>query len=333
VVGIWTSDGAIGEKVVTTVLLALFGATYVVMPPTVLAGRPIDQYRMLGCLLVLTVALILVGGPAMTGLWVYVGVAAAMVLPLTQTIVLAVVLAVLMIVLTRNSPDGVSWELALTLVALAVWMSAFTRNIRLTAELRMTRDELAAAAVAAERSRIARDLHDILGHSLTGIAVKAGLARRLVDRDPAAATAEIADIERLAREALGDVRATAAGIRGTSLAGELAAAAAMLRAAGIRPVLPQAVDDVSPAGREVFGFVVREAVTNVVRHSGATTCTISLAPERIEIADDGGGSAAGPGNGGGLLGLAERVEAAGGQLSAGPESGRGFRVVATVGTS
>jgi two-component system sensor histidine kinase DesK len=291
---------------------------------------PTRRWSLIGGLLALTGVMMLVGGPAFCGIWVYVGVAAALLFPAAQAVGLAILLAVVMLILTRDDPGGSSWELALTLVALTVWMSAFTRNILLTAELESTRDQLAAAAVAAERSRIARDLHDILGHSLTGIAVKAGLARRLVERDPAAATREITDIERLAREALADVRSTAAGIRGTSLAGELAAAAAMLRAAGIRPVLPQAVDEVIPAGREVFGFVVREAVTNVVRHSGASVCTITLGPERIEIADDGRGLGHMPGGGRGLLGLAERVRAAGGELRAGPRAEGGFAVVATV---
>ena len=112
-------------------------------------------------------------------------------------------------------------------------MVGFAGNIRLNIELRRTREQLAVAAVAAERERIGRDLHDILGHSLTAIAVKAGLARRLVERDPQAAAIEIGDVERLARDALKDVRATASGYREVTLAAELAVAGAVLRAAGI----------------------------------------------------------------------------------------------------
>ena len=332
-VGIWSSDGSILAKIATTVLLIAFGAWYVWMPPLVLGQSISRRYQVLSVLLVLSVALILIGGPSMSGVWVYLGVAAGLILPWRHALVVGLALGGAMVALTWHAPGGPQWELAVTVVALTLWMGGFAGNIRLTAELRQTRDELANAAVTAERARIARDLHDILGHSLTAIAVKAGLARRLVDRDPEAATREIADVERLAREALTDVRATAAGIRGTSLAVELAAAASVLRAAGIRPVLPQAVDDVTPAGREVFGFVVREAVTNVIRHSGATTCTITLEPSRIEIADDGRGPEDQPGSGRGVIGLAERVQASGGHLWAGPGPNNGFVVVATVGAS
>src|SRR5699024_3046 len=113
---------------------------------------------------------------------------------------IAAALAIGMLVIAGVAGDALPWELALTLVALTLWMAGFAGNIRLTIELRDTREELARAAVAAERARIGRDLHDILGHSLTAIAVKAGLARRLTDRDAAAAATEIGDVERLARD-------------------------------------------------------------------------------------------------------------------------------------
>ncbi len=329
--GIWGSDGSTATKVAATVLLVAFGVTYALLPPLVMDHPGWPVYRTLAIMLTLTVPLIILMGADASALWIYVGVAGGMLLPRTQAFGFAVLLAAAMLALTSSVPGGAQWELALTLVALTLWMVGFAGNIRLTLELARTRDELARTAVAAERERIARDLHDILGHSLTAIAVKAGLARRLVDRDPAAATLEIADVERLAREALSDVRATASGMRDVSLAGELAMAGAVLRAAGIRPVLPQAVDDVAPAGREVFGYVVREAVTNVVRHSEAASCTITLAPDRIEIADDGRGpDPTAPGNGSGLAGLGDRVRAAGGTLTSGPRPDGGFAVVASM---
>src|SRR5664279_5576972 len=138
------------------------------------------------------------------------------------------------------------------------------------------------------------------------------------------AAVEIADVERLAREALADVRATASGYREVSLAGELAVAAAVLHAAGIRAELPRAVDAVNPAAREVFGYVIREAVTNVVRHSGASSCTVTLEPNSIEIVDDGRGPADGEQCGNGLPGLADRLAAVCGTIEAGPLPGGGF---------
>jgi two-component system sensor histidine kinase DesK len=263
-------------------------------------------------------------------------VAGAALLPPRWAIPLAVVLAAVMILLEWWAGGELEWELAATLVAVSLWMVGFASNVRLNIELRRTQDELARTAVAVERERIGRDLHDILGHSLTAIAVKAGLARRLIDRDTPAAAAEIVDVERLAREALSDVRATAAGYRDVSLAGELAVARSVLQAAGIRAVLPTAVDDVSPQGRQVFGYVVREAVTNVIRHSGAGRCEILLSPVRLEVRDDGrGGSGGGRSLFGppasGLDGLERRVADVGGTFVAGPLPGGGFHVVASVG--
>jgi two-component system sensor histidine kinase DesK len=210
------------------------------------------------------------------------------------------------------------------------------RLIRTVGRLREANEQIAALAVAAERERLARDLHDLLGHSLTTITVKAGLARRLIETGRAEdrAVGEIRDVEALSRSALSDVRATVSEYRTVSLAGELAGARAALRAADIDADLPRAVDDVDPALRAVFGYVVREAVTNVVRHSGASVVRIRLGPKWITVTDDGGGTdddTAGNGAvGAGLRGLTERLAAAGGTLDAGPEPGGGFTVRAEV---
>jgi two-component system sensor histidine kinase DesK len=231
--------------------------------------------------------------------------------------------------LTDGQPAN--WELAGALIGLSFWMCAFMGNIRLTRELEITRQELAVAAVTAERERIGRDLHDILGHSLTAIAVKAGLARRLIEQGSRGAVDEVADVERLAREALADVRATASGYREVSLGSELAVAATVLRAAGITAHLPGAVDAVDPAAREVLGYVTREAVTNVVRHSAATCCTITVGSHWLEVVDDGRLPTGGrPGAGSGLPGLRQRVQQAGGVLETGPLPGGGFRVRAAL---
>ncbi len=314
-----------------------FGLIYIFAVP--FGMRSTDRRRLLIPLSMFALSWLLAPliGPDLSVLWIFVGVAAAAMVSLVQTLIVALVLAVGMIGLSQAYGQDPIWELAITLVGVSMWMAGFVRNIKMNQDLREAREELATLAVAAERQRIARDLHDILGHSLTAITVKAALAGRLVERDPAAATVEIADVERLARETLADVRATASGIRDISLAAELAIAHAVLQAAGVVATLPQAVDDVDPAGREVFGFVVREAVTNVVRHSAATRCVVTVTPSSIEIRDNGPIAGAGtlrdtrrlPGSG--LRGLAERLAAVGGNLTAGPVAGVGFVVRAEIG--
>ncbi|MEV4253963.1 histidine kinase [Spirillospora sp. NPDC049652] len=191
------------------------------------------------------------------------------------------------------------------------------------------RTEVARLASEAERNRIARDLHDLLGHSLTAITVKSNLARRLAGADADRAAAEIAEVERLSRQALGEVRAAVSGYHEVTLPGELARGREMLRAAGVTADLPSAVDVVDPACRELFGWVVREGVTNVVRHARATRCTVTLSAAEVEIVDDGVGSSSGPGNG--LTGLRERVAAAGGVVQSGPAGARGWRLRVVVG--
>jgi two-component system sensor histidine kinase DesK len=204
--------------------------------------------------------------------------------------------------------------------------------IRANSELREAREELARMAVAADRERMARDLHDVLGHSLTTITVKAGLARRLLERgEDDRAAAEVADVERLGRQALADVRSTVSANRVTSLAKELAGAREALRAAEITAELPHAVDDVPADLQAAFAHVVREGVTNTIRHSGASTCTIRLTPDSVEVVDDGVGSPADTPAGNGLRGLSERLAAVGGWVESGslPNGGHRLRAECT----
>jgi two-component system sensor histidine kinase DesK len=222
---------------------------------------------------------------------------------------------------------------ALLLAAFATF--GVTRLAERNTDLLGAQREIHRLAVAGERARAARDLHDILGHSLTVVAVKAELAGRLLEVDPARAAVEIADVERLAREALADVRSTVGAYREVTLAGELAGARAALDAADIRADLPQKVPDLPPGRAELFGWAVREGVTNVVRHSGARRCTIRLGPDHVEVLDDGRGPhpdqpTAGPDpayGGHGLVGLRERADQAGGRVTIGRGTGgRGFRL-------
>jgi two-component system sensor histidine kinase DesK len=218
---------------------------------------------------------------------------------------------------------------AVLLAAAAVWSFrlAWQRQARLTAAER----DLSELAVEEERARIARDLHDILGHSLTVISVKAELAERLFDSDPDRARAELQDLQRLSRDALADVRSTAQGIRGISLPGEIASARMALESAGIEPHLPTVADEVPSRWRELFAWTLREGVTNVIRHSEASRCDVRLDVDRISVVDDGRGPCPDDGGGNGLEGLRQRARLAGATVttSPGPDE-RGFALTVSV---
>ncbi|TIC84036.1 sensor histidine kinase [Nocardioides sp. GY 10127] len=177
-------------------------------------------------------------------------------------------------------------------------------------------------ALTAERERVARDVHDVLGHSLTVVVLKAELAERLVDADPDRARAELAELRDLAREALAEVRSTVTGLRAADLDQELAAARTALEAAGVRADVPADGSALDPRRRPAAAWAVREAVTNVVRHAEARACAVELHPSGLRVADDGVGLAgSAPGNG--LRGLRERVAATGGLLEVADAPGGG----------
>jgi two-component system sensor histidine kinase DesK len=211
---------------------------------------------------------------------------------------------------------------ALVFTVLVVYV--FAEAIRANRALLAARAEVARLAQDAERNRIARDLHDLLGHSLTAITIKSDLARHIAEQESSKALGEITDVERLARQALTDVRAAVSGYREVTLAGELARGRELLRASGVTADLPTAVDVVDDTRQELFGWAVREGLTNVARHARATRCTVSITPSEVEIRDDGVGGRGTDGNG--LAGLRERVTAAGGTVEAGPAAPRGWRL-------
>ena len=208
----------------------------------------------------------------------------------------------------------INWPNGLSVLLVSLAMFGFFKVVESNIALAAARAEVARLAAENERSRIARDLHDLLGHSLTTITVKAGLARKLAEHgDAERAFAEIGEVEKLTRRTLGDVRAAVSAHREVTLTGELATAREVLRAAGMVSELPPSVAETEPQLSELFGWVVREAVTNVVRHSRAVHVRITLGPDFVEIFDDGRAGTYGAGNG--LRGLRERVEAAGGRLT------------------
>jgi two-component system sensor histidine kinase DesK len=196
-------------------------------------------------------------------------------------------------------------------------------------ELNQARAELARTAVAHERERFARDLHDLLGHSLSVIAIKAELARRLAPVDGERAAAEVADIETVARQALSEVRDAVSGYRRPALDVELEGARVALEAAGIEAMVERSSSNLDEDVEAVIGWAVREGATNVIRHSAARHCRIRVTADatraELEVADDGRGpNGAGAGNG--LGGLRDRVAAVQGTLKAGGGQDGGYRL-------
>jgi len=244
--------------------------------------------------------------------------------------IVGMVTAIVLIGLWQREEVGELFQTAFSMMLAAAVVMLMRQAIHLIRQLRTTQQELARSAVEQERLRFARDLHDLLGHSLSLIVVKAEVARRLAERDPAAAAREAAEIETIGRQALTEVRQAVTGYRMLRFADELVKAKGALTDAGIEPVtrvtdapLPSELDD-------VLGWVVREATTNVIRHSGAKSCVIALTRDKkwvLEVRDDGRGGSTAPGNG--LLGLRERLAAVDGTLETVNDHGYTLRATAS----
>jgi two-component system, NarL family, sensor histidine kinase DesK len=198
--------------------------------------------------------------------------------------------------------------------------------------LQATRKQLARTAVVEERERFSRDLHDLLGHTLSLIVVKAEVIRRLADRDTEAVAREAAEIEEIGRQALAEVREAVTGYREPRFATELDRARAALTDAGITVRVQEAGGPLPEGVGAPLAWAIREAATNVIRHSRARTCTVMIhvKPDiaRLEVVDDGVGSAGPAHRGTGLLGLQERLAAVGGTVST--SSGDGFQLVVSM---
>ncbi len=199
---------------------------------------------------------------------------------------------------------------------------------RSQAALRRTQDEVERLAKLAERERIARDLHDLLGHTLTVITRKAELARRLADKDPARAAVEIGEVEQVAREALKEVRSAVSGFRQTDLSTELAQARVALQSALIHFQSEVDAIDLDPATEQVLALALREATTNVLRHSQADSCRVRLENlddrVRLTVRDNGKGATESDEEGRegmGLTGMRERVTALGGDFKVDSQGG------------
>jgi two-component system sensor histidine kinase DesK len=206
---------------------------------------------------------------------------------------------------------------------------------RAKARLRLAHDEIEHMAKVAERERIARDLHDVLGHTLSLIVLKSELASKLAERDPERAREEIRDVERIARDALAEVRAAVSGYRTSGLEAEVQRARNTLATAGIRLETDVATRKVPPAHEAVLCLALREAITNVVRHSGARVVHLTLECTEtacsLSISDDGRGGNAPFGSG--LSGMRERVDILGGTLTRTGSGGTTLTVTLPLATS
>lgn len=197
-------------------------------------------------------------------------------------------------------------------------------------KLLMAQEEVEHLAKVAERERIARDLHDVLGHTLSVIVLKSELAAKLAEKDPARAASEIKDVERISRDALAQVRNTVRGYQALSLQAEAEQAAATLQAAGMKVACDFVPAQLPPTHEGVLALALREAVTNVIRHSQATSCDLRLRPVEggceLVVKDNGCGSMSA--EGAGLMGMRYRVEALGGKLQR--DVNAGTRLVITL---
>ena len=334
--------------VATAAMIALTGP--MVLSPLPQMSRKVPWEGLIG-IVGLSIAILAVGGPNGTNWVTALVVASAAVgrsMPTARLALLgaafctAAGVSVYAIEGALNSSNVLAFIAPPLAVAFAY---SAARRVELMTNLRETRAELARMAVADERLRIARDLHDLLGHTLSLITLKAELAGRLLDADPERAAREVADLERVARRSLSEVRAAVTSYRQPRLAAEIAAARHMLAAAGMDcQVHAPASFELPPATDALLAWTVREGATNVVRHSGARTVTITvgITADQVsaEIADDGVGPAwdadrrPGEPQGSGLSGLTERARAAGAEISSGEgPGGKGFRLLVRVPTT
>ncbi|MGW2282223.1 histidine kinase [Streptomyces sp. NPDC001770] len=296
-------------------------------------------------LVVFAAVLSLTLGPQWLVLFVYVNVSAGAALSLRAACRLIPAVTALMAGIGLADGADSAGELVLGLLVPALLggfaMTGVRQLMRTTHELREARATVAQLAANEERLRLARDLHDLLGHSLSLITLKSELAGRMLPGHPEQAALQVADIEQVSRQALADVRDAVTGYRRLTLPGELAGARTALAAAGITADVPADAPDadgLTAAREEALAWGLREAVTNAVRHSGARTCAVTLTPRQtldgqvleLAVADDGrGGAGSTPGNG--LTGLRERLAAVDGTLVARPaDTGRGFRLTLSV---
>lgn len=291
-------------------------------------SKPLARVVVHGTLVLLfglSVLLALTLGSEWLVLFVYVSVSAGAVLPPRQArlAIPAITAAMVLVGLKTDNPGHILPALVIPALLGGFAMTGVRQMIRTTIELREARATVAQLAANEERLRLARDLHDLLGHSLSLITLKSELAGRMLPDQPERAAQQVADIEKVSRQALVDVREAVTGYRRPTLPGELAGARTALAAAGIAADVTTEAPEVPERQEAALAWSLREAVTNVVRHSGARRCVIALTPRptldgqhlELTVEDDGQGGGASFGNG--LTGLSERVTEVGGTVTVG----------------
>ena len=310
------------------VLIALF------LPIYAATFRARDNRQILS--LVIALAALAVVGSLVNGgasvFAIYAAAVAGRLYPTRRAVQVVAALFGVVALLVVISPVPMPWRLAALAPALfftpVIGATSIFEAERDRANQRLLRanEEIERLATIAERERIARDLHDLLGHTLSVVVLKSELAARLIPADPDRATAEVNDIEHIGREALGEVRAAVTGYRARGLDAELAGARVALDAAGIDAEVHADPTDLRPEQESALAMAVREAVTNVVRHADAQRATISITTVdtrvRLEVTDDGRGTSGQEGSG--LTGMRERIAVLGGhvdvrQAGGGPE--------------
>jgi two-component system sensor histidine kinase DesK len=320
-------------------LFFAIGYTWLMWPHPVSPGARMQSRSRLAFLLFVALSLLvlvfsLVDGPAW--LWLFIGVSAiaGMLLPMRSAFAAVVLFTLLPLFITVGMKGGVVgvdwwWLIALMLLVrgLGLDMIGVARMSSAIRELHTARRELARLKVEEERVRLARDLHDLLGHTLSMITLKSELARLLIKEDPDRCAQELSEIERVARQTLREVREAVAGYRQPRLESELNGARQLLEAARIDAQIELITEELPPVIDAILAWTVREGVTNVIRHSRARHCLIRLTREHgsvcADVINDGGRRAhveSTAARGLGLSGLRERVTALGGRMEAGPLS-------------
>jgi two-component system sensor histidine kinase DesK len=335
-----SSNNSGAAKALTIIGAVAFVGVFVSV--AVVVDKPLpdrEALRSVGALLAISIALTVFDRQGWGTLFIYTVTAIAMCLrsPLSFFGVLVCTALCAASLIAADAATGVIFGFSTPTLGIGMLMLVVADLRVRNRELHAARAELARLAVADERARFARDLHDLLGHSLSVIALKAELAGRLMGEKPTEAADHVAEIEQVARGALTEVREAVSGYRRPTLDDEIAGARMALSAAGIEAQIERPTVTFDPAIEAVLAWTVREGATNVIRHSGAEHCSVKvsagLGEAGVEVVDDGHGcsdAAVNGHDGNGLEGLRERVTRLQGEIEAGAVAAGGYRLAVRV---